>query len=352
MVKQSLQQLAELVSADLRGNGECIITGIAPLNSAEDGQISFLHNPKYIKYLQQTQASAVILAPEHADKCTVNTLVVADPYYAYAKIAGLFEDIETPQPGLHASVVVGDNCRIDPSASIDAHCTIGTDVTLEKNVAIGAGCVISDGCYIAAGTRLSPHVTLYKSVRIGERCRIHSGVVLGADGFGLAKHGGNWVKVPQLGVVVIGNDVDIGANTTIDRGALEDTLIGNGVKLDNLIQIGHNVIIGDHTAIAGCVGISGSTVIGKHCIIGGGACIAGHLEIVDNVTVTGTGAVSRSLLKAGIYSSGTSVQPNREWRKNSARFHQLDGTVRRLRNLEKAFLHYQQEKEEVENERD
>ncbi|MEE9452090.1 MAG: UDP-3-O-(3-hydroxymyristoyl)glucosamine N-acyltransferase [Gammaproteobacteria bacterium] len=347
MASQSLGQIADLVSADIRGSSECLIAGVATLATAQAGQISFLHNPKYAKYLQQTRASAVILAGEYADKCPVTHLIVADPYHAYAKVAGLFETEDALVSGLHDTVVVGQNCNINDNVSIDAHCRIGDNVIIEANVVVGAGCVIANNCHIAANTRLWPNVTLYKDVKLGQRCRIHSGVVLGGDGFGLAKHEGAWLKVPQLGGVVIGDDVDIGANTTIDCGALEDTRIGNGVKLDNLVQIGHNVIIGDHTAIAGCVGISGSVTIGEHCIIGGGACIAGHLEIVDNVTITGTGSVSRSLKQPGVYSSGTSVRPNHKWRKNAARFHHLDVTVRRLRDLEKAFGQYKQEKEKL-----
>lgn len=347
MPTYTLTTLAEHVGAELVGDGQCQITGIAPLHQAQAGQVSFLDNPKYRKYLQSSQASAVIIAPDLANQCQSNALVVQNPYFAYAKIAELFLSKPVAKPGVAPSAVIADSANIAGSASIAANVTIGERVVIGEHAVIGPGCVIDDGVTIGHGSQLMANVTVYYDVSIGRDCLIHSGAVIGADGFGLAKNEGVWHKIPQLGAVVIGNHVEIGANTTIDRGALDNTQIGDGVKLDNLVQIGHNAVIGEHSVVAGCVGISGSTRIGKHCIIGGGACIVGHIEIADNVTVTGMGAVSSSIKESGIYSSGTNVRPNREWRKNSARFHQLDNMARRLKALEKLV---EQQLAETENE--
>ena len=338
MLSQTLADLTGLLSAELRGDPACLIKGVAPLSHAKPGQISFLDNPRHHKYLLTTKASAVILTAEFADKCQVNALIVPNPHYAYAKVAALFTDIPQPQPGyIHPSAVIDPGSQIADTASIAAQCHVGANSTIEEGVILESGCVIGENCHIAAGSRLWPNVVLYYGVTVGERCNIHAGTVIGSDGFGFTKHNGAWVKVPQLGKVIIGNDVDIGASTMIDRGAINDTIIGNGVKLDNLIQIAHNVVIGDHTAIAGCTGISGSVTIGKHCMIGGGVCIADNITIVDNVAITGASSVSRSIKKPGLYSSGISVQSNHGWRKNLARFHHLDAIARRVRALEKAM---------------
>lgn len=332
--RHSLQEIAHLINADLKGDSACSIGGIMTLQNAQQGQISFLDNKRYLKYLATTQASAVILRPECLKYAPTNALVVADPYLAFAKVAKLFERVPEFNPGIHTTAIIGEHCHIHSSVSIAPYVIIGANTRLEANVVIGASCVIGNNVVIGANTRLTSHVSVCADTQIGERVLIHNGSVIGSDGFGLAKENDKWIKIPQLGKVQIGHDVEIGANVSIDRGALDDTIIGDGVKLDNQIQIGHNVRIGQNTAIAGCTGIAGSTHIGKNCMIGGGVCINGHIEIVDNVYITGMSSVVQSIHNPGIYSSTHSTQPQREWQKNSVRFRQLDQLAKRLRRTE------------------
>ncbi len=341
MISQTISQLAQYLDGEVRGDGNCHVSGIAPLQHAKAGQISFLDNPQYRKYLSETKASVVILAADFVDACPTNAIIVANPYYAYACVARLFNNKPIPRSGCHPSSVIDDAAVIDASASIGPHCVIAANAKIGKNVIIGAGCNIGENSVIDDDSRLWPNVTVYYGVSIGKRAIIHAGAVLGADGFGFAKHEGRWTKITQLGSLIIGDDVEIGANTTIDRGALENTLIGNDVKLDNLIQVGHNVQIGDHTAIAGCVAIAGSTKIGKHCLIGGAVGIAGHLEITDNVSIVGKSSVAGSIKESGVYSSGTSVQPHRLWIKNVIRLQHLDKMYRRVSSIEKALMKQQ-----------
>jgi len=331
----TLRELATGLDATIQGDPNCIVTGVGTIQQANANQITFLTNPLYKKYLASTSAAVVVLQPCDAEECPVNALVTRDPYYAYSKIAAYFVDKPQSIVGIHESAVVGKNCKIDTSASIGANCVLGNNVTVGAHAVIEAGCVINNESIIGEYTHLDANVTVYDKVQIGKRVKIASGVVIGSDGFGLAKHAGVWHKVPQLGTVIIGDDVEIGANCTIDRGAIEDTIIENGVKLDNLIQVGHNVRIGENTAIAGCVGIAGSAVIGKNCMIGGAAGIGGHITIADNVVITGMTAVSKSIRESGVYSSGVGgLTTNAEWRKNSARFHRLDQLVERIKKLE------------------
>lgn len=331
-----LEEIARLINADLKGDPSCLINGIMTLQNAKPGQISFLDNPRYLKYLIHTKASAVILRPEHSAHApsSCHILSLTDPYLAFAKITKLFEKQKKYVVGIHPTSLIGDQCEVHTNASIAAFCVIGENVCLEEGVVIGPGCCIGEGVVIGANSRLEANVTLYADTVIGERVIIHSGSVIGSDGFGLAKDKENWVKIPQLGKVEIADDVEIGANVTIDRGALEDTFIDKGVKLDNQIQIGHNVRIGSNTAIAGCTGIAGSTRIGKNCMIGGGVCINGHIEIADNVIITGMSSVVHSIRTPGVYSSTQSVQPQREWQRNSARFRQLDKLAKRVKKIE------------------
>jgi UDP-3-O-[3-hydroxymyristoyl] glucosamine N-acyltransferase len=332
--QHSLQEIAHLIDANLKGDPACSVSGIMSLQRALPGQISFLDNRRYLKYLAATQASAVILREECLKHAPSNALVVADPYLAFAKVAKLFERTSQDVREIHATAIIGENSRIHPSVSIGPYVVIGANTCLDEGVVIGTACVIGENVVIGAHTRLASHVSVCADTRIGERVIIHNGTVIGSDGFGLAKENNKWIKIPQLGKVQIGHDVEIGANVSIDRGALDDTLIGNGVKLDNQIQIGHNVQIGENTAIAGCTGIAGSTHIGKNCMIGGGVCINGHIEIVDNVYITGMSSVVQSIYNSGVYSSTHSAQPHREWQKNSARFRQLDQLAKRLRKTE------------------
>ncbi len=333
--RYTLAALAEHLQVEYRGDADCQVTGIAPLDKATADQISFLDNPRYRPFLKETKAAIVILAPSNVKDYEGNALLMENPYLGFAKVASLFASQLEMTAGTHATAVVDPSCELHPSASISANCVLGKRVRCDENVYIGPGCVIGDDTHIGAGSRLYANVTLYHKVTLGERVILHSGVVVGSDGFGLANDKGRWMKVPQLGGVRIANDVEIGANTTIDRGALDDTVIHEGVKLDNQIQVGHNVSIGAHTAIAGQTGIAGSAKIGQHCLIAGDCAINGHISITDRVTITATSAVSNSIDEPGVYSSGSSVQPYAVWRKNTARLRNLDQIAKRLQTLEK-----------------
>lgn len=333
----TLGEIAAMVDARLQGcDAATVITGVAPLPRAESGQISFLTNPRYRAYLEITRAAAVILSPKDAEGCMTPAVVAANPHVAYARVATLFEPITESRQGIHTTAWVSPNTHIAPDAWIGPHCVVETGAVVEAGVIIGPGCVVGEQAYIGAGSRLVAQVTVCHRVQLGRRVLVHPGTVIGSDGFGFAlDNHGCWLKVPQLGSVLIGDDVEIGANTTIDRGALEDTIIEEGVKLDNQIQIAHNVHIGAHSALAGCVGIAGSARIGRHCMLGGGVGIAGHLEIADHVQITGMSLVTQSITESGVYSSGLAVAPNRVWNKISARLRRLDEIFRRVAALEK-----------------
>lgn len=333
---RSLKVLADLIGARLQGDPDCLIYGIASLENAKQGQLSFLSNQQYKKYLASTHASAVILSPEDAKGCPVHSLISDNPRLSLVKVVKLFAKTAKPSGKIHPTAIVGENCVIPASVSIGPYVVIGNGVVMGDQVVVEAGCAIGDDCRIGNDTTLKARVTLYSKVQIGERTLIHSGTVIGSDGFGFANQAGNWIKMPHIGGVWIGDDVEIGANTTIDRGFLEDTTIGNGVIIDNLVQIGHNVSIGARTAIAGCVGIAGSTTIGEGCLIGGASCIAGHIQIADQVHITATSAVNHSIEEKGVYASGLPAKPVQVWRKNVARFNFLDNMAKRLRALEKA----------------
>ncbi len=331
----TLSELAAEVNGRLIGDADHLIDGVGTLGGAGPSQITFLANAKYRKALESTRAGAVILGAADADVCPANAVVVDDPHLAYAHVSALFAPPVEVRHGMHPSAVVSGDADVHPTAWIGAHSVVGPEVTLGANVVIGPGCYVGGHCSIGADTRLVANVTIYHGCTLGERVLVHAGAVIGSDGFGFANDKGRWVKVHQLGGVRIGDDVEIGANTTIDRGAVEDTIIGEGVKLDNLIQIAHNVRIGAHTAMAGCVGIAGSSTIGEYCAIGGGAGILGHLQVADRVTVTAMSLVTKSIREPGVYSSGTPLQRNEEWHRNYARFKQLDDMARTIRRLEK-----------------
>lgn len=333
----TLAELATLLQAELTGDANYKIDGISTLQDAKANEITFLDNITYRKYLPNTHAGAVILAPDHMAECTTNALVTKNPYLAFARALSLFEFVPQVETGIHPTAIIGANCTIHSKASIGPYCVIGDNTLIEEGVVVGANSTIGENNIIGANTKLSPHVMTYPNIRIGQRCIIHSGAVIGSDGFGFAQDKGLWCKVPQIGGVTIGNDVEIGANTTIDRGALNDTIIEDGVKLDNQIQVAHNVHIGSHTAIAGCVAIAGSVKIGKHCMIGGGTNISGHITITDKVIITGMSGVTNSISEPGMY-SGFPVLPNIVWRKNTIRFNQLDEMARRLTKLEKLLI--------------
>lgn len=331
----SLGELAEQLGATLRGDAGKQVTGLATLQEAGPDQLTFLANPQYRKYLAHTRAGAVLLKAADAEGYAGDALIVPDPYLAYARLSHLFDRKPVAQPGVHPTAVVAEDAQVDPSASIGPYAVIESGARIGARVTIGAHCVVGARSVIDEDGWLAPRVTLYHDVTIGKRVVIQSGAVIGGEGFGFANQKGVWQKIAQIGGVTIGDDVEIGANTTVDRGALADTLIGNGVKLDNQIMIAHNVQIGDHTAMAGCVGISGSTKIGRHCMIAGGVGMVGHIEVCDNVFVTGMTMVTRSITEPGSYSSGTAMQPAAEWRKSAARIRQLDEMARRLQQLEK-----------------
>ncbi len=330
-----LGQLAEFLGATLSGPAELEITGLATLQEAGPGQLSFLANPQYRKYLGDSHAAAVLLKAADAEGFAGHALIVADPYLAYARISHLFDPKPRAVAGIHPSAVVASDAQVDASASVGAFAVIESGAQIGPGVAIGAQCFIGARCVIGEGGWLAPRVTLYHDVRIGKRVVIQSGAVIGGEGFGFANEKGVWQKIAQIGGVSIGDDVEIGVNTAVDRGALADTRIGDGVKLDNQIQIAHNVQIGDHTAMAACVGISGSTKIGKHCTIAGGVGMVGHIDVCDGVFVSGMTMVTRSITEPGAYSSGTAMQTLGEWRKSAARIRQLDEMAKRLQQLEK-----------------
>ncbi|WP_286911815.1 MULTISPECIES: UDP-3-O-(3-hydroxymyristoyl)glucosamine N-acyltransferase [unclassified Pseudomonas] len=334
-VTMTLGQLAEALGATLQGPEALQITGLATLQEAGPGQLSFLANPQYRKFLDNSQAAAVLLKAADAEGFAGNALIVPDPYLAYARISHLFDPKPKAEAGIHPSAVVAEDAQVDASASIGPFAVIESGARIGANVSIGAHCVIGARCVVGEGGWLAPRVTLYHDVTIGKRVVIQSGAVIGGEGFGFANEKGVWRKIAQIGGVTIGDDVEIGVNTAVDRGALSDTRIADGVKLDNQIQIAHNVQIGEHTAMAACVGISGSTRIGKHCTIAGGVGMVGHIDVCDNVFVSGMTMVTRSITEPGAYSSGTAMQPLADWRKSAARIRQLDDMSKRLQQLEK-----------------
>jgi len=335
----TLRQLAERLGAEYVGadsDKTKIIRGLAALRSAGPDELTFLSRTDYAKYLPECRAAAVIISETLGTEYAIPLLKVKNPYLAYAQVSALFDPRPKTQPGIDATAL------IDPSVKIDPSIYIGPRVVIEAGASIGAGSEIHAGCVIGAGTRmgksclLRASVTLYHGSILGDRVSIHSGAVIGADGFGFApKPGGGWQKIHQLGVVCIGNDVEIGANTTIDRGAIEDTVIEDGVIIDNQVQIAHNVHIGKNTAIAACTGIAGSTKIGANCTIAGAVGIVGHLTIVDDVHITAMTLVTGSIDKPGSYSSGTNLLPTKEWRRSAVRFGQLEDMAKRLKELEK-----------------
>ncbi|AKQ33373.1 UDP-3-O-acylglucosamine N-acyltransferase [Candidatus Coxiella mudrowiae] len=337
-ITYTLNELANAIGATVKGHGDCKIHNIASIVNAQPGEISFLADRKYQKYLTKTKASALLLDKKLAKNCPINALIMPNPKLGFIKLLALLRPEVRPKPGIHPTAVIGENCQIDPIVYVGAYAVIEDEVVIGSRTIIGAGTSIGRGSQLGVDCCLYNRVTLYHHTIMGDRNILHSGVVIGADGFGLAQdEQRRWIKIPQVARVVIGDDVEIGANTTIDRGALEDTVIGNGVKLDNLIMIGHNVRIGDHTAIAGCAGIAGSTTIGRHCMIGGGAGLNGHIDICDNVVITGMSMIQKSITKPGVYSSGTGMQPSREWHKSVIRFWQLEELAKRLKRLERLY---------------
>ena len=331
----TLAEIAQALGAELKGDPAVVVKGLATLQAAEPDQISFLANPQYAKYLASTRAAAVIVAPELAEQCPTNVLCLKNPYLGYARLSHWFDPMPVPEPGIHPSAVVDATATVAASAAIGPLAVVEAGADIGEQVIVGAGCVIGARSQVGAGTRLHAKAIVAHDTIIGQRCNILSGAVVGSQGFGFANEKGVWHRIAQVGRVVLGDDVEIGANATIDRGAIADTIIGNGVKIDNLVQIAHNVQIGDHSAMAAHVGVAGSTTIGRHCVFGGAAGITGHIQITDGVQLTGMTMVTGSIGEPGVYSSGTSADTNRQWRKNAVRFRQLDAMAKKLRELEK-----------------
>ncbi len=335
MKEYSLAELATILDGQVVGDAQVCIASIAALETAQSGQMAFLANAKYRKQLNDSKASGVLLRQCDVEGFIGNALVVDDPYLAYAKLAQLLDTTPRPASSIHTRSV------IDASANIGQNVSIGANTVIESGVTIGDNCSIAPNCFIGQDTMIGDNstiwanVSIYHRVVLGSDCTIHASAVIGSDGFGFAPSNGQWIKIPQVGGVNIGNGCEIGACTTIDRGALADTVIGEGCIIDNQVQIAHNVELGNYCAIAANTAVAGSTSIGNHCIIGGACGISGHLTICDGVTITGMGMVIKNIELPGVYSSGMPTQTNREWRKNGARYRQLDDMAKRLKRVER-----------------
>ena len=329
----TLKALVEKLGGELIGN-DVEVSRVASVANAEAGHITFITDSKYRKSLSDTKASAVILAEENRAFSDLPRIVTDNPYAYFAKVSALLNPQINAVFGAHTSSIIGAESKISATCAVGPNAVIGHQVSLADGVVVGAGCFIGDNVTIGKNTKLQPNVTIYSDSLVGANCNIAAGAVIGADGFGYANQDGTWVKIPQVGRVVIADDVDVGANTTIDRGALDDTVIEKGVKLDNLIQIGHNCIIGAHTVIAGCVGIAGSARIGKRCRIGGAAMILGHLEIADDVTISPGSMITRSLKKSDTYTALMPFQRHEDWLKTAASLRHLTEINEKLKALE------------------
>lgn len=333
-VSYRLSEIAAQLGGRVLGDGGVRVTQIATLDTAQPDQISFLANSKYRAQLAATRAGAVILGEADANATESPRIVTDNPYAYFAKVSAMLNPMPEPVPGVHPGAVIGAGARVDETASIAATAVVGEGATIGAHSVVGEGCSIGANVVIGERARLYPRVVIYHDCVIGNNLIAHSGAVIGADGFGFAMEEGRWNKIPQIGRVVIGNDVEIGANTTIDRGALSDTVIEDGVKLDNQIQVAHNVRIGAHTAIAGCVGIAGSTTIGRYCRIGGSAGILGHLQIADHVEIAAFTLIGKSIREAGSYAAIFPFSKAEDWRKNTVHLRHLDDMAKRLKALE------------------
>lgn len=337
----NLQVLADKTGAQLRGDPQIEIHGVSGLDQAQAGQLSFLASSRFRKRLENTQASALILTEADAAHWRGPALISNNPYASWARAASLFARKRALQAGVHASAVVAPQANVDATASVAAQVFIGEGARIGPRCVIEAGAVINEGVVLGADCYIGPHVVLHYDVVLGERVQVHAGAVIGSAGFGLAFENQRWLNIPQLGSVQIGDDCEIGANTTIDRGALGDTVLEEDVRLDNQIQIAHNVYIGAHTAMAGCVGVAGSARIGRYVQVGGASGIGGHITIADHVVIHSMTQVVRSISEAGIYSAGLPMSEHSQWKRNAARFRQLDQMARRLKTLERQLAELQ-----------
>ncbi|HMB74419.1 MAG TPA: UDP-3-O-(3-hydroxymyristoyl)glucosamine N-acyltransferase [Gammaproteobacteria bacterium] len=332
----TLQTIAARFGCELRGDASHSVDHVAPLATADPRAVAFLANPKFVQALPDTRAGAVILTAEHAQACPSNCLIAANPYATYGRVAAWLHPPAPLEPGCHASAVVCDDAQVDASASIGALSVIEAGAFIGPHTRIGAGSVIGARARIGADTRIAENVSIGARVRVGDRCIVHAGAVIGADGFGFAPDDGGWVKIPQLGSVWIGDDVEVGANTTIDRGTMDDTVIADGVKLDNLVQVAHNVHIGEHSLMAAMSGAAGSTIIGKRCMIGGGAVLINHITLCDDVLVQFRSVVTKSIREPGTWSGSLPAEEVGRWRRQVARLRQIDKLAARVRALEQA----------------
>ena len=337
----TVAEIANIVGGQVVGDGDILISCVSSLVRATNRDVSFLSNSKFEQQLNTTQAGCVLLSNAYTKPISTTSILCPDPYLAFARVAQALDQTPLPaneiSPGasIHDSVILGENVKVGAGVVIEKQCQIG------DNVCIGANCYIGEGSSLGDSTKVYANVSIYHGITIGSDCIFHSGVVLGSDGFGYANDSGVWIKIPQTGGIKIGDDVEIGANSTIDRGALNDTVIGNGVKIDNLCHIAHNVEIGDHTAMAAFTGIAGSTKIGKSCTFSGRSSVIGHLNIADGTHLTAGTLVNKSNETAGVFSSGTGAQENKIWRRNVVRFKQLDEMAKKLRQLEKTVKRLQ-----------
>jgi len=333
---RSLGELAVKVGCELIGDPGIVVSRVATLANAGPEAVSFLANRAYLDQLGTTKAAAVVVAPEFSADCPAACLVSDDPYLTYANIATELYPAPAPAPGIHPSAIIDESATVSAHAQISAHVCIGPGSVVDDQVVVGPGTVIGANCHVGYASRLAANVTLVEKVRMGARCIVHSGAVIGSDGFGNAQSDTGWVKVPQVGGVSIGDDVEIGANTTIDCGAIDDTVIEDGVRIDNLVQIAHNVRIGAHTAMAAFSGVSGSTTIGKRCMFAGQAGIVGHIRICDDVVVGGATMISKDITEAGFYTGSFPGEKDRDWKRKVARFRRLDELAGKVRRLERA----------------
>lgn len=330
----TLRQIVDILGGELVGPGDALVRQVATLEAAGAEDISFLASSRYRPQLQSTRAGAVVLAPEHRDDTDRPRILSSNPYLYFARVSALLNPVAPVVPGVHPAAVVHPDAQVDPSCSVGPCAVVGAGAHVAAGVHIGAGSVIEAGARLGQDTFLAARVVIGHDCVVGARCVFHPGVVIGADGFGMAEDAGRWVKVPQVGRVLIGDDVELGANTAVDRGALGDTVLEDGVKMDNLIQVAHNVVVGAHTAVAACAGIAGSARIGRYCRIGGAAMIHGHIELCDHVIVAAGTMVRKSIAEPGLYDGFFPALPHREWMKNLAHFHRLHEHADTLRRLE------------------
>ncbi|WP_273403561.1 UDP-3-O-(3-hydroxymyristoyl)glucosamine N-acyltransferase [Actinobacillus porcinus] len=337
MRSYTLKELAEQVGGAIRGNADVVVSSIAPLDRASTNQLTFISNVKYRPYLSQAQAGVLVVSEADVEFCAenANLLIVQNPYVAYAILAQYMDTTPKAAADIAPSAVISETASLGENVSIGANAVIEDGAVIGDNAVIGAGCFIGKNAKIGCNTQLWANVSIYHEVQIGDDCLIQSGAVIGSDGFGYANERGKWIKIPQTGRVVIGNRVEIGACTCIDRGALDDTVIEDNVIIDNLCQIAHNVHIGTGTAVAGGVIMAGSLKVGRYCQIGGASVINGHMEICDQVIITGMSMIMQPITEKGIYSSGIPAQPNKEWRKTAALTMGIDKMNKRLKALEK-----------------